>query len=284
LWPFWEAHGHYGEARRWIEEALKEEDRTWGAVRAKALNAVGRIAIAQSDTHRAEVAAQEGIELSNEVDIGSSLAASFRRVLGNAVAWRGDYKRAKELSEESLTLSKELGERLTASDGLEGLACVIAAEGASEQAARLFGAALALREAIGYQNTLEEDAWREPYLATARSLLGEDSWEEALAQGRAMSMAEAIEYALSAEEPSATTLSSTHEQSSAPVPEHLGGLTSREVEVLGLVAEGLTNPQVAQRLFLSPRTVQRHLNSIYHKLGVSSRAAATPFALEHGLL
>jgi hypothetical protein len=91
LWPFWEAHGHYSEARRWIEEALKEEDRTWGAVRAKALNAVGRIAIAQSDTHRAEVAAQEGIELSTEVEIGSSLAASFRSMLGLAADWRGDY-------------------------------------------------------------------------------------------------------------------------------------------------------------------------------------------------
>ncbi len=58
---------------------------------------------------------------------------------------------------------------------------------------------------------------------------------------------------------------------------------SREVEVLGLVAAGLTNAQVAQRLFLSPRTVHRHLNSIYHKLGVSSRSAATRFAIEHDL-
>jgi len=50
------------------------------------------------------------------------------------------------------------------------------------------------------------------------------------------------------------------------------------------VATGMTNPQVAQRLFISPRTVQRHLNSIYRKLGVTSRAEATRFALEHGLL
>jgi DNA-binding NarL/FixJ family response regulator len=50
------------------------------------------------------------------------------------------------------------------------------------------------------------------------------------------------------------------------------------------VAEGLTNAEVAQRLYLSPRTIQRHLNSIYHKLGVGSRTAATRFAIEHGLL
>ena len=54
--------------------------------------------------------------------------------------------------------------------------------------------------------------------------------------------------------------------------------------MLGLVASGLTNAQVAKELFLSPRTIQRHLNSIYHKIGVSSRAAATRFAVEHGLV
>jgi predicted ATPase/DNA-binding CsgD family transcriptional regulator len=398
LLPFWEAHGHYGEGRRWLEEALRREGRTPGVVRAKALYAVGRIAIAQSDTYRAEVAAQEGIKLSTEVEIGGSLAASFRNVLGFAAGWRGDYEQAKELAEESLklsrqahdqvrmadallelagdltylgdrergkelyeeaialcrevgyasglsagllslgyflllegdyergealndeavalfrergykgnlefalvnlgqaallrgdherarsyyeeslTLCKELGERLTASDGLEGLACVYAAEEASEQAARLFGAALALREAIGFQNTLEEDAWREPYLATARSLLGEGSWEATLAQGRAMSMDEAIEYALSTGEPSAI---GPEQRSTSELP---AGLTSREVEVLALVATGMTNAQVAERLYLSPRTVQRHLNSVYHKIGVGSRTAATRFALEHGLL
>ena len=60
-------------------------------------------------------------------------------------------------------------------------------------------------------------------------------------------------------------------------------MRAREVEVLKLVAEGLTDAQVAERLFLSPRTVTTHLSSIYNKLGVSSRNAATRFALEHGL-
>ena len=61
------------------------------------------------------------------------------------------------------------------------------------------------------------------------------------------------------------------------------GLTAREAEVLRLVAEGLTNAQIAARLFLSPRTVKQHLPSIYTKLGVASRAAATAFALDHDL-
>jgi DNA-binding NarL/FixJ family response regulator len=53
--------------------------------------------------------------------------------------------------------------------------------------------------------------------------------------------------------------------------------------VLRFVAVGMTSAQIAKELYLSPRTVETHITSIYHKLGVSSRAAATRFALEHGL-
>lgn len=68
-----------------------------------------------------------------------------------------------------------------------------------------------------------------------------------------------------------------------PPRAHPAGLSAREVEVLRLVAAGLTDAEVAKQLFLSPRTVGGHLRSIYNKLGVSSRAAATRFAIEHGL-
>ena len=61
------------------------------------------------------------------------------------------------------------------------------------------------------------------------------------------------------------------------------GLTAREVEVLRLVAEGRSDAQVAERLFLSPYTVKAHLRSIYNKLGVPSRTAATAVAIDHGL-
>lgn len=65
---------------------------------------------------------------------------------------------------------------------------------------------------------------------------------------------------------------------------YLAGLTAREVEVLRLVAQGLTDAQVAEHLVISPRTVNFHLTSIYSKLGVSSRAAATRYAIEQHLL
>ena len=62
------------------------------------------------------------------------------------------------------------------------------------------------------------------------------------------------------------------------------GLTPREIEVLRLVAKGMTNEQVANQLVISPRTVDTHLTSIYGKIGVSSRSAATRYALEHHLV
>ena len=68
------------------------------------------------------------------------------------------------------------------------------------------------------------------------------------------------------------------------VAEDLAADFADGVYVLKLVAGGMTNAKVAERLFLSPRTVNAHLNSIYHKLGVSSRSAATRFAVEHDLV
>ena len=63
-----------------------------------------------------------------------------------------------------------------------------------------------------------------------------------------------------------------------------GGLTAREVEVLRLVAAGRSNPQIAAALFLSQKTVQRHLSNIFTKLGVGSRTAATSFAHRNGIV
>ena len=62
------------------------------------------------------------------------------------------------------------------------------------------------------------------------------------------------------------------------------GLSDREVEVLRLVARGLSNRQIAGTLVISPRTAEHHVQHVYTKIGVSTRAAAAMFAMEHGLL
>jgi DNA-binding NarL/FixJ family response regulator len=61
-------------------------------------------------------------------------------------------------------------------------------------------------------------------------------------------------------------------------------LSEREIEVLRLVAEGLSNREIGNRLFVSPRTAEHHVQHIYAKIGASSRASAALFAMEHGLL
>jgi DNA-binding NarL/FixJ family response regulator len=63
----------------------------------------------------------------------------------------------------------------------------------------------------------------------------------------------------------------------------VGDLTPREIDVLRLVAAGLSNAQVAEKLYLSPRTVNTHLTAIYGKLGLTSRAAAIRYAIDRGL-
>ena len=192
--------------------------------------------------------------------------------LGWAALLRGDSERARRVLTESLGLQKEVDEKPAASWSLGALACVAEAQGDAGRAARLFGAAQALREAMGLQQEPGVSKLQEPYLAGARSQMDETSWEAAVAEGQAMSFEDMIEYALSSEE-----------RAAMPSSEPPAGLTPREVEVLELVARGMTSAQIAKELFLSPRTVETHLNSIYHKVGVNSRAAATRFALEHGL-
>jgi len=68
---------------------------------------------------------------------------------------------------------------------------------------------------------------------------------------------------------------------SSKLPEQL---TVREIEVIRLVAEGLTNKQIAERLVISPSTVDTHIQSIYNRLGISSRSAATRYANKHHFL
>ena len=99
----------------------------------------------------------------------------------------------------------------------------------------------------------------------ARRALGDERFAAEWARGRAMGAAEILGLA-------------------PPSPQaHPAGLTLREVEVLRLVAAGLTDAQVADRLVLSVRTVHSHVRSIYRKLGVSSRTAATGYAFRQGL-
>jgi predicted ATPase/DNA-binding SARP family transcriptional activator/DNA-binding CsgD family transcriptional regulator len=159
---------------------------------------------------------------------------------------------------------------------VEGLAEVAAAQGEPQHAARLFGAAEAALEDAGSalypyarDRTLHEQA-----LETIRSQLDEATFSTAWARGNAMTWREAVEYALSSgNEPASPT--------TVTVPEvHPPTLTSREQELAGLVARGLTNRQIATELYISEHTVANHVAKILRKLGFDSRSQITAWVME----
>jgi non-specific serine/threonine protein kinase len=180
------------------------------------------------------------------------------------------------LFEEGLTVSAELGNESDVVHGLEGLASIAGAEGSFVRAARLWGAAGALLEEIevGVHTYVPDRSLQQSQVAAAHARLDEEEFEAAWAEGRMMTSEQAIQYAL--------------EQVAAPkqaaAEANPAGLSAREAEVLRLVAGGLTNAEVAEKLFLSSRTVDWHLGSIYRKLGSHSRTEAARFAAEHDLL
>ena len=108
---FWHGQGHYGEGRRWLEEALSRDSRASVAARAKALSAVGWLAMDQDDTDRVVEAAEEGLKLSAGTEIQDLFGASFMRMLGSVARMRGDYEQASQLYEESLVLSRNAEDR-----------------------------------------------------------------------------------------------------------------------------------------------------------------------------
>jgi non-specific serine/threonine protein kinase len=216
---------------------------------------------------------RDGIELSTAIDL---VAGQAQEYLWLTIMEQGDHRRAVALLEDELRLSLELGNKPKISYCLLGLAAVAALQKQPARAVRLWVAAETLREGIGLGLPLWDHTPTdyEAALNAARSQLDETTFEAARAEGRAMNAKETVEYALQSPQ--------TPEETVDP-PAYPAGLSAREVEVLKLVARGLTNAQVAEELFISPNTVNRHLNSVYRKTDAGSRAAATRFTSEHGL-
>jgi non-specific serine/threonine protein kinase len=256
------------------------------AVAAHLAHFLGLVAVAEKDLDETRLRLKEALAIYRELEDTRNVPLCLP-LLGIVTLVLRDFEEAEKLLEEGLALERRLKYKTLIFFHLMGLAAVATHRDRLRRAAKLYGASEALREATGLSpkpfGRLTYDY--EGYLATVRAGLNEPDFDAAWSEGRAMSLEQAIEYALSEEsEPSATLPSSATTQTSLPsAPERTAGLTSREVEVLRLVATGMTSAQIAAELFLGTRTVETHLTSIYHKLGVSSRAAATRFALEHGL-
>lgn len=155
---------------------------------------------------------------------------------------------------------------------LLGLARVAKAEKQYWRVAHLLGAAKARINTRIDLDALARVAY-ERDVAALRTYLGEEAYTQARDEGSRMTP----EQVLTIPEPTQTAALNVS-------PMYPDGLTEREVEVLRLVTSGLTDAQVAEQLIISPRTVQGHLRSIYGKIQVNSRGAATRYAVERKLI
>jgi DNA-binding CsgD family transcriptional regulator/tetratricopeptide (TPR) repeat protein len=234
----------------------------------------GQLALSWKDLVTARSLAEKSVTLYRELGHRHGTANSLA-LLGGVLATEGDYTAAQALFEQSLTISCELNEKWVASVYLVVLGEVAAAQQKLAWAAQLWGAAEALRDAFGVPIPLAQRADYDRSFSAARVHLGERAFAAAWAQGRDMTPQQALAAQGQKPIPTPTT---TVSPSTYPA-----GLTAREVEVLRLLAGGLTDHQIAAKLVLSPRTVHAHISSIYSKLGVTSRSVATRYAIEHDL-
>ncbi len=235
---------------------------------------LGNVAFARGELARAAERLEEALTLLRRIGnaYGTGVALTF---LGRVTREQGDYARAAALYAEGLAPQWELGDKIHLARCLGPLGTVAALTRQHERAARLWGAAEALREAIGVPPVKRRPRF-ESTVATTRAALGADAFAAAWAAGRALSLADAVAEAV--------RVSSSVDASRRPAADDRYGLTLRELDVLRLLPRGLTNREIATALFITERTAATHVQHIYAKLGVNSRAEAAALAVEHGLV
>ena len=185
------------------------------------------------------------------------LEGSSLTLLGAVLGELGDLERAEEALESAFAIALELDDHWMIPLQLSRLAGLAALRGRSRSAMRLWGAAAAYGDIRGFRLPRAELDQLAGWLEPARRALGPEA-SRLVASGRKLTLGAATELALSREPETRG-------------PSGWGSLTAREREVAELVASGLTNRQVAGRLFLSVRTVETHVDRVLGKLGLGNR-------------
>ena len=191
-----DAQGDYERAIASYEEALalfrQLDDRTFIAFM---LNNLGLIAYFQGRHERATALYEESLALVRALGDQNSIAMTLGN-LGLVAFVQGDYEQALALQHEALTLWRQVTNKPWLARGIEHFALIAAATKASERAARLFGAAAALREQFNASLPPNDREFNARYIAEATAVLGPERFAAAWAEGQAMSSEEAIAYAL----------------------------------------------------------------------------------------
>lgn len=275
--------GDYPAARRYSEQSLAIEQQIgnrWSM--AYSLTNLGKVAYVQGDYIAAHKLHSQSLDTRAAIGDLRGVAICYNR-LGDTATAIGDYTRANEYYAQSIEIFRNIGNRW-------GQTAVRISQGRQLISRNQPGEAVPLlHEAL----RLAIETGSAPQIAAIAGLVAplirphDQAWADELTRLSPTADPEQLH------EPAVRLLAWHYREppessvraigAGAGRGGHPGGLTSREVEVLRLVAKGLTDAQVAEQLVLSPRTVSTHLTSIYGKLGISSRSAATRFAVEQGL-
>jgi non-specific serine/threonine protein kinase len=266
-------------ARALMEESVslarREGDR-WGL--AIALGQLGSIYRDERDYATARPLYEEAVDIAREIGDRYALGIALAGLAFIARA-RGDRAESEALWRETLVVSSEVEDEWILPRAIAGLAGAAVLAGDHGRAARLFGAEAGLREASGSR---EFPFWRaimEMDATTARAASGDRAFAAAWAEGRAMTLEQAVAYGLSVAGPTMSARPPDHRVGAQASP-----LSPREAEVAALIAQGLTNHQIGSTLVISERTVDAHVRHILDKLGFTSRAHVAAWAVRQGLV
>jgi predicted ATPase/DNA-binding CsgD family transcriptional regulator len=210
-------------------------------------------------------------------------------LLGGAYQQSGDYERAKPFIAESVRLRVRMGAYGELISALVGLLFQSAFTAESQEQARDAARVIGVMTAWGQQTLSTPSPWWESDVGRSMRAriveqIGSEAMERGIAEGQRMTTPDVLaltDRVTAPTQPASSPAPSLTPRATPDTPH--ASLTRREVEVLCLVAKGLTNAQVAQALVITPRTVNGHLTAIYAKLGVASRSGAIRYAVEHQL-
>jgi non-specific serine/threonine protein kinase len=269
-----------------LEQALGvATDAGYAKIRIRALGNLAMISYGKGDLSASRQQAENGLALAR--DVGDKLEMGVILVLVGCVAADQENRdHAREAIAEAVELGVDGFRFGRGQRGLVGCALALAHLAAStgrHEEAVLLDTALArwlTSQPSGVYDSPHIDALMEQR-AAARRTVGQPEVDRAVAKGQALTLAEAVAEVLSAQ-----ALTFGEGSGEAPIagdPAVPDGLTTRELEVLRLVASGRSNREMAEELVLSVRTVERHVTNLYAKIGARSKVDATTYAFRHGL-
>jgi len=295
LGDVWRERGDLAAARALLERSraiTQDLGATKGMEESLALYRLAFVAAEEGDVTEAADLCHQAIAGLRQSPYMRDLAAALTGA-GHIHLAEGDSSGAAASYGESLSLFREIGDPLGQATAVRAIGGLVAHIGRSRDAARLLAAATTKRAAHEAEMVPSERRREERAIEIAQAALGEAAFLAQWEAGRGLSWEAATEHALALAETlaqSSTTLPDSATALLSPGPQRESraasafDLTRREREVLALVCARLTDPEIAEQLFITTKTASNHVSNILTKLGATNRRQAAALAAHHHLV